>query len=353
MSKPTVAVVGAGPAGAMAALHLARAGLSVQIITRQAKPRPRVAETLSPEGRSALAAAELWDRLPCGVAVACPVLVSAWERPEPVCRSFITNPYGCAWHIDRARFDSWLLSEAEGAGAILVTGTVTDVRRIHSQWVFDVRRPDGDAWVANTDFLVVATGSYSSAVRLGNRERIDALCLVGGLSEPMPDAGDALLVEAVPNGWWYSAAVTGNRIFAAWMTDARALAGKRYREVMEAALVYAPLTRARLASLPEACCVGVASSARIPAAGDGWIAVGDAALARDPLSGEGLACALRSAREGAGTIVRALEGDPSAWQTASERGAAAVARYRNQKAFAYRTAQHRWPAERFWARRLS
>jgi len=350
---PAVAVFGAGPAGTMAALQLARAGLNVQIIARQLQRRCGFAETLSPEGRSALALAGLWGRLPRGVAVPCPVVVSAWERPEPSYRSFITNPYGCAWHVDRPRFDSWLLSEAEIAGVTLVTGTVIGIRRTNGHWAFDVRHTDGKAWAANADFLVVATGRYGPAVRLGNRERIDALCLIGGLSEPMADAGNALLIEAAADGWWYSAPVPGGRMFAGWMMDANLMAGKRYGEAMEAAFSRAPLTRARLANPPEACCVGVASSAMRPCAGKGWIAVGDAALARDPLSGEGLAYALRSARESAETILSALEGDPSAWQAASIRGAAAVAQYRNQKAFAYRAAQHRWPRERFWARRLS
>jgi flavin-dependent dehydrogenase len=352
-SQPTVAVLGAGPAGAIAALQLARAGLSVQIIGRRLQRRPRIAETLSPEGRSELAVAGLWDRLPRGVAVPCPVVVSAWERAEPTWRSFITNPYGCAWHVDRGRFDTWLVSEAEAAGAVLVTAAVTGIRRTDCHWAFDVRRADGEGCAAKADFLVVATGRCGFAASLGGRERIDALCLIGGLSEPMTDAGDSLLVEAVPDGWWYSAPTTDGRMFAGWMTDATLTADKRCREAMSTALAHAPLTRARLANPPEACCVGVASLAMTPCAGEGWIAVGDAALARDPISGEGLACAVRSAREGAGTILNALGGDSSAWHAASIRGAAAVAQYRNQKAVAYKAAQHRWPAERFWARRLS
>jgi flavin-dependent dehydrogenase len=352
-SQAAVAVVGAGPAGAMAALHLARAGLSVQIIGRRLQRHPRIVETLSPEGRSELTVVGLWDRLPKGVAVPCPAVVSAWERAEPTWQSFITNPHGCAWHVDRGRFDAWLVAEAEAAGAVLVTGVVTGIRRTDCHWVFNVRRADGEACAGEAHFLVVATGRYGFAENLGGRDRIDALCLIGGLSEPVADAGDSLLVEAVPDGWWYSAPTTDGRMFAGWMTDATLVVGKRCREAMSTALTHAPLTQARLANLPEAYCVGVASSTMRPCAGEGWIAVGDAALARDPISGEGLACALRSACEGAGTILNALEGDSSGWHAALIRGAAAVTQYRSQKAVAYKAAQHRWPAERFWARRLS
>jgi len=354
MSKaPAVAVIGAGPAGAMAALQLARAGLSVQIIGKQKRPRRYVGETLSPEGRSALTVAGIWDRLPDGIAVPCPALVSAWQESQPVWRSFITNPYGSAWHIDRAQFDAWLLGEAEAAGAVCVSAAAIAVRRIGSHWVCDVRGADGEARALRADFLILATGTYSSALQLAKREQIDALCLIAGVSKATPTAGDALVVEAGPAGWLYSAPLPDGRIFVGWITDADVLAGKQYRVAMESALEYAPLTSARVERSPDASCVGVASSAMVPCAGEGWIAIGDAALARDPLSGEGLACALHSAREAADTISYALAGDTTTWQKGAERAAKAVAQYQHQRLFAYRAAQSRWPSEDFWARRVA
>jgi flavin-dependent dehydrogenase len=255
-SPPTVAVIGAGPAGAMAAVYLARAGLSVQLIGRRWRQHPPIAETLSPEGRSELAVADLGDPLTAGVLVPCPVVVSAWERAEPTWTSFITNPYGCAWHVDRGRFDTWLVSQAEAAGASLVTGTVTGIRRADCHWMFDIRNADGEAFAAKADFLVLATGRCGSTGSLGGRERIDALCLIGGFSEPMANAGGWLLVETVPNGWWYSAPATDGRMFAAWMTDATLVADKRWCEAMSIALGRAPLTSARLEDPPETRCIG-------------------------------------------------------------------------------------------------
>jgi len=337
----------------MAALTLARSGLGVQLIARELHLSPRIAETLSPEGRSELAVSGLWDRLPAGLLVPCPTVVSAWRQAEPTWQSFITNPYGCAWHVDRGRFDTWLVAEAEAAGATLVTGTVIGIRRASCRWELHIRGANREDRAAIASILVLATGRCGFAASLGGRERIDALCLIGGFSKPMADAGDSLLVEAVPDGWWYSAPATDGRMFAAWMTDPALIAGKRWCDIMTTSLRRAPLTRSRLANPREVFSVGVVSSTLRPCAGDGWIAVGDAMLARDPVSGEGLACALRSARYGAKTIMNALKGDAFAWHAASIRGVEVTAQYRKQRAIAYRAAQTRWPAEQFWARRLN
>lgn len=347
----SVAVVGAGPAGAAAAFYLARAGFTVQIIEPGLRQHPRCAETLSPDGRRELTVAGLWDRVPAGVVAPCPAVVSAWQRAEPTWRTFITNPYGCAWHVDRGRFDTWLVSEAEAAGVSLVPGTVAKIRRPDGCWELQVRRADGKAHATTSDFLVIATGRCGFASSLGLRERIDALCLIGGFSKRPMKSDDSLLVEAVPNGWWYSAPAADGRMFAAWITDSAAM-DEHGRDVMSTASMHAPLTRARLSDSPAAFSVGLVSSALRPCAGEGWMAIGDAMLSRDPLSADGLAFALRSARDAAGTLLKAREGDSTAWRVASIRGVEVIAQYMKLRNAAYTAAKHRWPAEPFWARRF-
>jgi hypothetical protein len=243
--------------------------------------------------------------------------------------------------------------EAEEAGASLVNGTVTGIRRADCRWEFDIREADGKTCGGVTDFLVLATGRSGFSADLGSRERIDALCLIAGFSEPMANAGDSLLVEAVANGWWYSAPVSDGRMFSAWMTDAAPMSDKPWCEILSIALKQAPLTRARVTDPQVAFPVGVVISALRPCAGEGWIAVGDTMLARDPISGEGLAWGLRSAHDAARTILRALEGDSSAWEAASIRGGAVIAAYRKNRDVAYKAAQNRWPGDPFWYRRLT
>jgi flavin-dependent dehydrogenase len=345
----SVAVIGAGPAGSMAALQLSRAGFSVLLVHREKRLCARVAEVLSPQGRSILTTVGIWDQMPSGVATTCPGVVNAWERAEPSPRSFLTNPYGSGWHVDRERFDSWLTGIARSGGVSLVTGIAETVGWTDNVWNIDVRRSDRSILSARADFLVIATGRAQVGT-FTRREHIDTLCLIGGIGDAATE-GDELLIEAVPDGWWYSAPCADGKLFAGWITDPH-LADKPYRDAMHTSLAQAPLTRARLAGRPQAHCIGAPSSAMTTCAGEAWIAIGDAALARDPLAGEGLAFALRSACEGAETVVRAHDGDSSAWQTASHRGADVVARYKKDRTIAYNAARRRWPNAPFWSERV-
>jgi hypothetical protein len=99
------------------------------------------------------------------------------------------------------------------------------------------------------------------------------------------DSDPRTLVEAVADGWWYTAALTGNRRVATFMTDPDI--ARQYRLDRESswreALEQTRFIRSAVPTQP-ACgeMVRPAGSAYLEEpAGDGWIAVGDAACAHD------------------------------------------------------------------------
>ena len=93
-----------------------------------------------------------------------------------------------------------------------------------------------------------------------------------------------------------------------------------------------------------------AHSAWSIAGGPGWLAVGDAALACDPLSSQGLLNALYSGRMAAAAIRRALIGDSGALDDYTRAMVGVAAAYRANLA-AWYAMEARWPDRPFWARR--
>jgi flavin-dependent dehydrogenase len=83
-----------------------------------------------------------------------------------------------------------------------------------------------------------------------------------------------------------------------------------------------------------------------------WLAVGDAALAVDPISGSGVVRALRTAREAAPTVLSMLTGDErrliAAYEAERDRE---CAQYLRERALYYR-AERRWDSAPFWRRRI-
>lgn len=345
----TVVVVGGGPAGALAALKLARAGGRVLVINRDRPDRVETAEIVSPDVRTILEAEKLWSQMPLDLTWPCPSMAAAWESPEPVWTSFSGHPDGCAWHLDRVRFDAWLSTRMREAGISIESGAVEAVRRSDPGWQVDFTTAAA-RHVTSCDFLVLATGRASRAVRLAPRRLIDTLCLVAGVSDPDPDEPDALIVEATTDGWWYSAPLVTGRLFAGWMTDFALVPDGRYANAAAASLERATLHAVRVGTPRLSTFVGSATWQLTPAAGPGWIAVGDAALARDPISGDGLSSALRSAVNGAAVVERALGGDETAWTEAADHAEELAARYRQQRLDLYRKASRRWPDAPFWRR---
>jgi 2-polyprenyl-6-methoxyphenol hydroxylase-like FAD-dependent oxidoreductase len=117
-----VVIVGAGPAGASAALLLAEAGCAVALVERSNHAHPGTGETLPPESRPLLNRLGVWKSFLSSGHLESPGTLSAWGTPEPLVRDSIYNPYGCGWSIDRPKFDEMLVRHAARRGVRVYRG---------------------------------------------------------------------------------------------------------------------------------------------------------------------------------------------------------------------------------------
>jgi flavin-dependent dehydrogenase len=180
------------------------------------------------------------------------------------------------------------------------------------------------------------------------------------LSGVSADGDTTLFVTAEPDGWWYTALVPGGRRVLAFHTDADMdaarstvdLGGLMARAREQAALE--PLLEAFRPDAGTSVSRCAAHSSWIESvAGLGWIAIGDAALACDPLSAQGLLNALYTALLGAQVVREALAGGGidalRDYQSAVDRMREA---YRDLLR-AWYSLETRWTDRPFWSRRVN
>jgi flavin-dependent dehydrogenase len=321
------------------------------LIEQSAYESPRVGETLPPEIRVSLTRLGVWEQFLASDRLESHGIRSAWETPVARHRDFIYNPYGCGWHVDRVRFDAMLACAAARAGAeFLPSARITGVHHeTDGHWRFDVTQ-EGTVLTLCGRMLIDATGRKASIVRkLGFRGHVvDRLIGVMALL-PRSDAAQWTLIEAVENGWWYSAPVPGDRMVFAYMTDSDLWRKSCWLDFLKSA----PLTFERAAVMQSVRPIRVVSAASVlrqPVVGPNWIAAGDAALAFDPLSGLGVHKAMESGFRSAEAIARYLEGDSTGmveyerWTLESFRSYLAT---RHQ----FYSSVERWPGSPFWERR--
>jgi flavin-dependent dehydrogenase len=336
-----VAIAGGGPAAATAGLVLARAGVRTIVIDREDDGCDKPGETLAPAAKPLLQRLGVWDDLARDGHLPCHGNRSVWGSDAVDEMPFVFSPYGHGWHLDRRRFDRRLTERAVAAGAERAAGTsVVAVSRIGDRWRLECR---GALKEIEASFVIDATGRSSRVARLLGVRRIvhdPLVALVTFLESDEGDRDSYTLVEAAENGWWYTAPLPSNRLALMFITDpplddpSFALPPQTFARVARHAY--------RMTALPRVVDAGSARLDRF--GGEGWLAIGDAAVSLDPLSSHGIASAMHGGMMAAEAI---LTGD-------SKRYVAAIDRmwsgYQSMRGGFY-AAERRWPAAPFWLNR--
>jgi flavin-dependent dehydrogenase len=283
---------------------------------------------------------------------------SAWGSSELRSNDFLFNPYGPGWCVARNRFDALLAQCAAAAGAQVFSGAAnTRIVKKAGIWRVDLSRANGSCCSFRAGFVVDATGRRAAFARKQGSRRILLDSLIGAsVVLPSPDyrSSGYTLIEAVENGWWYSAVLPDAKLIVVYMTDGDIYASG-HNDGIGANIGRTMHTRLRIDARGL-----VRSQTRLAAAntswldrvaGPDWLAVGDAAMALDPLSGQGIYKAIQCGISAADAIRRrrnASDATPLCQYADSlshDRGLSLRLRYR------YYDIERRFRGFPFWRRR--
>lgn len=300
-----VLIIGGGASGYATAIPLARAGIKVLLVDQE-KGHIHKGELLTPKARPLLEELYCWEKFISDNHQECPGIISSWGTSEPVEVDFISNPYGMGWLINKKAMQKMFAAELTSLGGeiVLTNEKVIPENKTTGSWNLGI----GEVMIRAT-FLVNATGRKSlpslSKGKITNDKQV-ALIRVGKWSPEHKDM--RLQIEAAENGWGYLSFHPDGQVIHGFVSDSDLIPKGKHSQntFLTANHAMTPHISKRLRGFdfsPSSIVVPANTYLRKQVAGKDWLSVGDAAIATDPLSGQGILKALQGGIRAAKTII--------------------------------------------------
>jgi flavin-dependent dehydrogenase len=326
-----VLVIGAGPAGAVAAASLQRDGLRTLVVEKQRFPRFVIGESLLPHTMDLLNAVGLLE--PVAARGFIHKTGAVFKRGAEVCDFDFANQSGDGWkytyQVPRAEFDQTIADAVAARGVEMLYGTgVTAVNFVNAHAEVTLEQPDGQRREVAARFVLDCSGYGRVLPRLLDLEapskypvRESLFTHITGDKRPSGRDEGKIWVCIHPGGAWiwiipFSNGKTSVGVVAS--PDFFAQYSGEPEAQLRAIVVSEPNAAERLANLqvvfPPHRIKGFACSVK-KVFGPQFALAGNATEFLDPVFSSGVTLAMESGLRAAQMTARQLRGETVDWQT--------------------------------------
>lgn len=335
MRSSDVLIIGAGPAGTVAAAMLARRGVSVTVLERSVFPRFSIGESLLPQCMAFLEAAGLLSAVQgAGFQLKDGAVVTDSDHATTLRFAEKSSPgWDYTWEVERARFDHLLADAAAEAGARLHFGeTLTEAEIDAEGSVLRTSDADGGQHEYRARFTLDASGAGRVLPRrlgLDRPSRMPPRAAVfthveDRITAPDYDRCKFLLgIHPEHHDIWYwlipfpTRASVGVVCPVEYMADDEPASARLRQRVAEMPLLAELLADAEW-DTPVKEMRGYATSVE-KLYGPGYALLGNAGEFLDPVFSSGVTLAMKSSVLAAELLSRQLRGEAVDWEAGFER----------------------------------